>query len=198
MIDGILGNKTNLLALRFLTRFKGQFFSADEIAKETGAGLRNIYDSLKILSYENIVSKNFSQGKVYYKFQVDSTVKESLFRIFEEERKKIFLHNHSFYKIISEIESGIVKIAGANLVDIILYGSVAKGSDTINSDIDFCVLINTKDPELKNKLIQLSFGEKFKREIQIQVFTSKEFVSAGKNPLIKNILREGLSLKVGR
>ena len=65
MLDNILGNKTNLLVLRFLIKFKNEFFSADVIAKETGAGLRNVYDSLKMLSYDNIVSKRFSSGKIY-------------------------------------------------------------------------------------------------------------------------------------
>lgn len=197
MIDNILGNRTNILVLRFLTRFKDQFFSADEIAKETSAGLKNVYDTLKMLSYEGLISEKKLKGKIYYKYIVDSSTKESIFRIFEEERRKVFLHNNSFYKIISELESNIVKIAGSDLVDIILYGSLAKGSETINSDIDLCVLIQEDDPGLKKKIIGLSFENKFDRDLQIQVFSSKEFLSANKNPLVQNIMREGLSLKMG-
>jgi len=200
MIDNILGNKTNILVLRFLTKFNGQFFSADEIAKETGTGLRNTYDSLKMLSYDNIISKKFSHGKTYYKYVVDSAVKNFIFQIFEEERKKIFLQNLSFYKLISEIEMNIVQIAGSSLVDIILYGSIAKGRDTLSSDLDLCVIINKDDEKIKKEISQLAFENKFKKEIQIQVFTSQEFLSAEKsgNPLIENIIRDGLSLKIGK
>ncbi len=198
MIDNILGNKTNVLTLRFLTKFKNQFFSAEEISKETGCGLRNIYDSLKVLLYSNIVAKKLTRGKIYCKFTVDSAIKESIFQIFEEERKLIFLQNLFFYKLLSEIEAKIIKIAGLKIVDIILYGSVAKGRDTSNSDIDICVIINEEDEELKRKITQSIFETHFKKEVQFQVFTAKEFVSAAKNPLIENILRDGVSLKIGK
>lgn len=199
MIDTILGNKTSILVLRFLTRFNGEFFPADEISKATGAGLRNVYDSLKALSYDNIVSKRVAKGKIHYRFIVDSSFKRTILNLFEEEHKKLFLKNITFYKLLSEIESNIIKIAGSNLVEIILYGSVAKGRDTINSDIDICVLINKDNEKLKTAIKRLAYDHKFKREIQIQVLTSEEFKEAYKNenPLTLNITREGASLKVG-
>ena len=199
MIDNILGNRTNILVLRFLTKFKGEFFPADEISKETGAGLRNIYDSLKILCYDNIIMTKTANGKIHYRFVVDSSFKMTILQIFEEERSKLFLQHIFWYKIISEIESNLVKIAGSNLVEVILYGSVAQGRDTINSDLDLCVLINKDDENLKAAINRLAFDTKFKKEIQIHVFTSKEFMLAkhSKNPLIMNILKDGLSLKIG-
>ncbi len=200
MIDNILGNKTSILVLRFLIRFNGEFFPADEISKATGAGLRNVYDSLKALSYDNIVSKKLTNGKIHYRFIIDSSFKRTISNLFEEEQNRLFLRNINFYKMISEIESNIIKIAGGNLVEIILYGSVAKGRDTINSDIDFCVLINKEDEKLKIAIRKLTYENKFKREIQIHVFTSKEFKEAyqKENPLVLNIVREGASLKVGK
>lgn len=200
MIDNILGNKTSILVLRFLTRFKGEFFPPNEISKETGAGLRNVYDSLKTLSYNNIISKRITKGQIYYRLVLDSSFKMTLANLFEEEKNRLFLHNIFFYKILSEIESDLIKIAGSNLVEIIIYGSVAKGRDTINSDIDICVLMNEDNKKMKMEINRLTYNNKFKREIQIHVFTSQEFEQAYKseNPLILNIMREGLSLKVGK
>ena len=199
MIDNILGNKTSILVLRFLIRFNGEFFPADEISKATGAGLRNVYDSLNALSYDNLVSKKAVHGKILYQFVVDSSFKRTISNLFQEEQNKLFLKNIVFYKLLSEIESKIIKIAGSNLVEIILYGSVAKGRDTINSDLDLCVLINKDDEKFKTAIKRLAYDHKFKREIQIHVFTSEEFKKAYKNdnPLILNISREGASLKVG-
>lgn len=198
MIESVLGNKTNILVLRFLIKFKNQFFAADEISKELGVGLRNTYDSLNMLSYGGILSKRFSQGKIYYKFLVGSSIQEFISLLFEEEHKRISLQNTSYYKIISEIESKIIKIAGSDLVDIILYGSVAKGRDTLASDIDICVLLNKGNEKIKREIANLAFETKYKKEIQIHVFTSKEFISADKNPLVKEIIRDGMSLKVGK
>ena len=97
MIDNILGNRTCILVLRFLTKFENQFFSADEISKATGAGLRNVYDALASLSYERIASNRFTKGKIYYKFRVDSSVKKSISLIFEDERTKVWLHHFSLH-----------------------------------------------------------------------------------------------------
>jgi len=200
MIDNLLGNKTNMLVLRFLTKFDNQFFSIEEIAKETGAGLRNIYDSLKILHYEGMIIKSASPGKANYKFIVDSKVKELVYRLFEEERKRLFLRTTKLYKTLSEIESRIIKAAGPNLINIFLFGSMAKGRDTINSDIDLCVIIEKRDSKIVEKIKAVSFENKYSNDIQIHVFTSKEFISADKNrtPLVRDIIKDGLSLKISK
>lgn len=200
MLDNLLGNRTNLLILRFLTKFENQFFPIEEIASETGAGLRNVYDSLRILTNEHVLKTKVTRGRIYYKFDVDSRVKQLIFDLFDEERKRISFKTNHIYKVLSEIESRIIKVVGSNLIDIFLFGSTAKGRDTINSDIDICVLVEKKDPALLNKVRAIQFDEKFKHEMQIHVFTSKEFIEADKsgNPLIKNILRDGLSLRIGK
>ncbi len=200
MIDNLLGNKTNLLILRFMTKFENQFFPIEEITKETGAGLRNVYDSLRILCNENILNTKVTLGKTYYRFIVDSKVKELILLLFEEEKKRLFLKSLHIYKTLSEIESKIIKLVGVNLIDIFLFGSIAKGRDTINSDIDICILVKKKDPLLSNRIQSIQFDKKFKQEIQIHVFVSKDFIDAerNKNPLIGNILRDGLSLKIGK
>lgn len=200
MLDNLLGNKTNMLVLRFLTKFQNQFFPIEEIANEVGAGLRNVYDSLRILTNENLLKTKVSKGRVYYKFDVDSNVKGLISDLFEEERKRLFFKTNSLYKVLSEIELRIIKLVGSNLTDIFLFGSIAKGRDTINSDIDLCILVKEKNSRLLDKIRTIQFDEKFKHDMQIHVFTSKEFTEGIKNenPLIKNILRDGLSLKIGK
>ena len=200
MLDNLLGNKTNILVLRFLTKFQNQFFPIEEIADEVGAGLRNVYDSLRILTNENILKTKTNKGRVYYRFDVDSNVKKLIFNLFEEERQKLFFKANAIYKVLSEIELRIIKSVGSNLIDIFLFGSIAKGRDTINSDIDLCILVKEKDSRLLDKIRTIQFDEKFKRDMQIHVFTSKEFIDGDKNenPLIKDILRDGLSLKIGK
>lgn len=200
MIDNILGNRTNILVLRFLIRFKDQFFPIEEIAKETGAGLRNIHDSLRTLTGENLLKIKSTLGRNYYKFQIDTKINELIALLFDEENKRLYFNSINIYKILSEIEAKINNIVGTNLIDIFLFGSVAKGRDTVNSDIDLCVLVERKDQSLLTKLRSLQFDNKFKNEIQIHTFTNKEFIDANKNenPLVKNILRDGLSLKIGK
>ena len=200
MLDNLLGNKTNILVLRFLTKFQNQFFPIEEIANEVGAGLRNVYDSLRILTNENILKTKTNKGRVYYRFDVDSNVKKLIFNLFEEERQRLFFKANAIYKVLSEIELRIIKSVGSNLIDIFLFGSIAKGRDTTNSDIDLCILVKEKDSKLLDKIRTIQFDDKFKQDIQIHVFTPTEFIDGNKNknPLIKSIIRDGLSLKIGR
>lgn len=197
MIDNVFSNRTNVLILRFLSKFDNQFFTKEEIAQEINAGLRNVYDSLKYLTYEKIVTKKVDD-KIYYRFVIDSKTKEIIHELFSEERNRLSLRILSLYKDLSEIEAKINKIAGINLVDIFLFGSIAKGRDTINSDIDLCVILNKHKKNIVNKIRSLSF--EFRREIQIHIFTSKEFLQAkqNKNQLVMNILRDGISLRIGK
>jgi len=201
MIDNIFSNKTNILILRFLSRFDNQFFLPEEIAKETGAGLRNVHDALRILSYGQILTKDRKpSGKVHYKFVIDSHVKELIHQLFTEERKRMLLKNFKFYKIISEIESKIVKISGSGLIEIILFGSVAKGRDTFDSDIDLCVLMSKKDDNVDRKIKRVALDSKFPNDIQIHTFTLDDFITGrkNKNPLVENIFRDGIFLRIGK
>ncbi len=199
MIDNLLGNRTNILVLRFLTKFYNQFFPKEEIVRETGAGLRNINDSLLILTNENILEREYRLGKIHYRFVINSSFKEKLSSLFEEERKRIVLRSTKLYKTISEIESKIIKVVGVNLLEILLFGSVAKGRDTANSDIDICVIVKDKNELLFKKIRSIQFDEKFENKVQLHVFTSYEFIQGkDQNPLIRDIIRDGVSLKIGK
>ena len=198
MIDNIFGYKTNLLILRFLTKFDNQFFTPDEIAKEIWAGLRNVKDSLRTLTYEKILEKKISLNRAHYKFAIKSPLTGLIYNLFEEERRRVALRTSKIYKILSEIESKVIKTLGLNLVDIILFGSISKGRDTVNSDIDLCVLVEQHNQLDEKKLRALSFENKFSNEIQFHIFTLDDFIRGKENnPLIKNILRDGISLKIG-
>lgn len=199
MIDNILGNKTNLLVLRFLVRFQNEFFPAEEIAEATGAGLKNVYDSLKILAYDDMVVIRTTGGRSLYKFNADSSVKDLVSRLFEEEKKRLFFRNASRYKTLSEIELRIVKSLGHNLIDILLFGSVAKGRDTQGSDIDLCIIVATHDKRTEDTIRRILLEKKL-HAVQAHIFSSEEFLDAHKkgNALAQNIMRDGLSLKIGR
>lgn len=139
-------------------------------------------------------------GKIYFKFNVDSKFKDVLKVLFDEERKQLYLRNIGTYKALSEIEAKIIKLAGSNLAEILLFGSVAKGRDTSDSDIDICLLIRKEDKSLRQSIRTLSLDNKSEHEVQIHIFTLEEFMLArrNKNPLVEDILKDGLSLKIGK
>ena len=64
-----------------------------------------------------------------------------------------------------------------NLPTIILFGSFEKGEDNKNSDIDLCIITESKKEINTDK-----YGKILKRKIQLHIFNGKEF----KNLRLKN------------
>lgn len=195
MLDTILGTKTNILILRLFTKFHSQSFSVEDIVKETCAGQRNIYKALGCLVSQRILIKN---GR-FYRFILNSSISQLIYSLFEEERRRFFLPM-PFYKILAEIESKITLSLKQNLMDVFIFGSVAKGRASIDSDIDICVLVADKTPDVESKIREIGYAHDFPNEVHFHVFTGDEFLDAKSNgnPLILDIIRDGLSLKMGR
>ena len=51
--------------------------------------------------------------------------------------------------ILIEFADDVKKIIGPNLKRIILYGSYARGDNTLNSDIDVMILVSLNDDEIR-------------------------------------------------
>lgn len=78
---------------------------------------------------------------------------------------------------------------------IILFGSVARGEVRKNSDIDLCIIKNTKLPSHKRiwKVYELLRGYEYKYGLEPIIFTPTEFRKKEKceNYFIRNILKDG-------
>ena len=58
-------------------------------------------------------------------------------------------------EILDQLSISLKSIYGAKLKSVILYGSVARGTATTESDIDIMVLVDLSPEELKNYADQL-------------------------------------------
>lgn len=59
-------------------------------------------------------------------------------------------------KILDELVAGILAIMKPSVVRIVLYGSVARGTNTEESDVDVAVLVKGQlDKEMEDKLSDL-------------------------------------------
>ncbi len=100
-------------------------------------------------------------------------------------------------KIISDFRQELEKLYGDRLINLILYGSQARGDSTEDSDIDIMVVL--KSPvspgdeifymgEVKNRI-----NLKYNQIISVLPISEEDF--AYKNtPLLDNIRREGIIL----
>ena len=101
-------------------------------------------------------------------------------------------------KILDELVDGILAIMKPSVVSIILYGSVARGTNTEESDVDVAILVkNEMDAEMEDKLydfvvdMNLKYDKVFSViDINYDTFRMWE----GVTPFYQNVTKEGIVL----
>lgn len=97
-----------------------------------------------------------------------------------------------------ELCQGLLDIFGGHLVSIILYGSVARGTDTSESDIDIAIILNNKtDDGDRERLIDLAvtLDLKYDTVLSIVDIDFKEFDEWKETiPFYKNVKKDGVVL----
>lgn len=100
--------------------------------------------------------------------------------------------------MLNELVTGILDIMKPSLVQIILYGSVARGTNSDESDVDVALLINGNiDPETEDKLsdfivdLNLKYDKVFS-VIDIDYAAFKKWEPT--IPFYQNVSKEGIVL----
>ena len=101
-------------------------------------------------------------------------------------------------ELITEVVSGLREIFKENIYEIILYGSVARGEATDESDIDIALILNSDLTERDKKLFlewNANLDLKFDKVFSIVDVTKDKIEKWGKIvPFYMNIQKEGMVL----
>lgn len=114
-------------------------------------------------------------------------------------------NRNSIYKpLIDRYVKTLVNSLKDNILGIVLFGSVARGTATANSDIDMLVLLKKKNKKIINKLIKINIESYYwkenqkllKRKIYTKIFDIKKTEpELRENPLLLlDILDHGIVL----
>lgn len=84
----------------------------------------------------------------------------------------------------------------SRLKNIYLFGSRARGNSWEGSDYDMALIVDKKDRDLEEKILDVSTSllDQYDVLISTQVFTEYEWQLASKCSLGKNIIRKGIEL----
>ncbi len=101
--------------------------------------------------------------------------------------------------VLGELVEGILSILESQVIRIVLYGSVARGTNTAESDVDIALLLNGNlSRETEDKLSDLIVDLNLKYDIVLSVididyemFKKWEKVT----PFYKNVNEEGVVLR---
>lgn len=158
----------------FLCIKAGEKLSQREIAKSLKVSPTAVANSIKNLKTKNLVNVEKTKTINFISFNRDNHKAIDLKRV--ENLKQIYVSGLSDF-----IEE---KLAGST---IILFGSYAKGEDTLTSDIDFAVIGR------KNKLLDIQTFEKIlNRKINMNFYDSWEDIHKHlKNSILNGIVLHG-------
>ncbi len=102
------------------------------------------------------------------------------------------------YMITKELVNGLKEIFNDNLVSIILYGSVAKGTENAESDVDIAIILkNEKSQHVQDKLIDftLDLDLKYDKVFSVIDIDYDEYIKwEDVLPFYKNVKKDGVVL----
>lgn len=115
-------------------------------------------------------------------------------------RENLPIKNERVLQVLSELEVGLVKLLGDNLVKIILFGSYVREQQDSESDLDIMILVRTESEitkacseEINETVFQLSL--KYNLILSTMVKEEQKFSKyIIYVPFYTNISREGVAI----
>lgn len=104
---------------------------------------------------------------------------------------------HSYTKILQELVSGLIDIFDHSIISIILYGSVARGTGTSESDIDIAVILKNYTEEMHDKMTDLvvDLELEFDKVLSVLLIDYNKFTEwEDIMPFYINVKKEGIVL----
>lgn len=188
--DNIL-TKAGTAVLRVLCRYPYRDFYPAELAEKSGISITHVLRLLAELKKYGVVSARSVGKRSAFRLNFENLLALNLIELFNLERRLEL--PPSFRAPVEELLRKIKDEASS----ILLFGSVAKGLQKKESDIDLLIISKNakKTKEHAKKLIDELFGF-YTPLVEEHVFSEKDFDSMHKkgNDLIINVIKDGIIL----
>jgi uncharacterized protein len=106
------------------------------------------------------------------------------------------IQHHSVSALLRRIGSTVREYAGERFVQLLVFGSVARGDAREDSDIDILLVVRRKIPADAEFIADLCADVLLEHSIVLSLFCvgEQEFSARLFNPLFRNVRREGIAL----
>ena len=194
--ETILGYKASWRILELLAETPTKPVARAEIKMQTKLGNEAVNTALKRLLLADVLVQEKNKKKELYYLNLSNPFAEKIIDFIKCER--FHLKNISYSILIALADFIRQVLEKTNFVQsCILFGSVAKGTARVDSDIDIALLVDKKD--IAQEVIVTSICENvekmFNKKIQVHYFTRQEFSDNTHNTqLISEIKNDGINL----
>lgn len=189
----VLGEDAQTRALRFLWRSRAEW-SGREIARKVGLSAPACHEALKKLDARGLVLLRRVSNVHLYRINPENYLVTSVFaRLFEAEAAMP-------KKIAALVTKSLAHSPEARIVSIVLFGSMARGTERLGSDLDLLVVILEREGvKVLEPCIERLRDLLFRRfsvplSPYVQTLSELRHKHHQKLPLIREILKEGRTI----
>lgn len=194
MLETALGYKSSWRILELLSETPTKPVSRTDIKNYTQLGNEAVNSALRRLTFVNLLVKEKKGKKETYYIDLSNEFSRRIIELLRAERAQLKNISFDALLILNEFTRRLIEKT-AFVSRLFLFGSVAKGTARVNSDIDIALVVSKKDTgqEITVTHIIDSLSMQFKRKVQVHYFTEDEFASS-KSQLLEDIRNEGIEL----
>lgn len=176
MLNELFSSKTRVEILKLFLFNTNNSFYQRQISNLTAQSIRGVQREVDKLNRIGLIERSIQGNRIYYKVNKKCPIVEDL--------KNIFFKSVGIAEVLRDNfkEKGI-KVA-------FIYGSYAKGEESLLSDIDLMVIGDISSKELSSILSKPK--KELMREINYVVFSLNEFINKAmrKDHFINSVLKD--------
>jgi len=192
LIEPLLGYKSTWRILDLLFETPRKLVSRVELFNFTKLGNSPLSRGLNRLVKSGIVILEKKGKKEFYYIDEKNEYAYLLMELWKKENRSLRNLPYEIKLVLSEFLRSL-NDSCSQIDKIFLFGSQAKGTASINSDIDIALIFaENLNPEIQVTKIVHQLEKQFKVKIQVHYFTSKSFST--KNKLTEEIIVDGIRL----
>lgn len=176
MLNKLFSSKTRVEILKLFLFNADVSFYQRQVSQLTNQPIRGVQREVVKLRKIGFLERSVQGNRIYYKVNKNTPIFEDL--------KNIFFKSIGIAEALKEnLKSKKIKIA-------FIYGSYARGEESLQSDIDLMVIGNITSKELSAILSKPK--KELMREINYAVFLLNEFISKAiqRDHFINSVLKE--------
>lgn len=120
-----------------------------EAVRLSGVSRNNVDNSMRLFVKEDMFKRREISNMVFFKPNLEN---EELLKIFEllelEKRKDFYGKNKKIARLLQKYSDTIVDLSDKKIQIVVLFGSVARGDWTKDSDVDILAVVSGKENEV--------------------------------------------------
>ncbi|MBU1122403.1 MAG: nucleotidyltransferase domain-containing protein [Candidatus Omnitrophica bacterium] len=120
-----------------------------EISRLSKVSLTNVDNSLKIFVKDDMFKRRKVSNMTFFKPNLENDNLLKIFELLEMEKKEAFYNkNKKIARLVKKYTQNMIALSNKKIQIVILFGSVARGEWSRDSDIDILAVVSEKDKDL--------------------------------------------------